>query len=429
MENNYLKRNIIAIDWKSFIASCECIKRNLDPFETPLVVCDPTKEGAITLAVTPYLKKLGVPGRTRAYLLPKNIPIIKVPPRMSLYIQKSKEVISVYLEFVSREDMHIYSIDEVFLDVTDYLSLYKTDVYNLANIILNRIKDKTGLTGTAGIGPNILLAKVAMDIEAKHNKFNIAEWTYDDVKTKLWSITPLSKMWGIGPRMEKRLNNMGMYSIKDIANYDKRKMKDKFGILGEEMHNHCNGIDTSRISQFKNNPKEKSISHSQILYKDYSEENIGLIISEMVDFLTRRLRNLNKDCEVIGLGISYSKLFGGGFYHSMKYDKYTQDNKDILAVCLNIFDRYYENLPIRKVSITLANLVDPIGIQLNIFESYEKTIEDKSSFATIDKLKERFGPNSINNASSLLDDSTVIERNKKIGGHNAWSRQYKMGTF
>ena len=152
------ERNIICIDLKSFFASCECLERKLNPFTTPLVVCNPERNGAITLAVTPYLKQFGVKGRTRVYELPKNINIIKVPPRMSLYIRKSKEVIETYLEFVSSSDIHIYSIDEVFLDVTDYLKLYKTDVYTLALKILNRIKEKDGLTATAGIGPNMLLA-------------------------------------------------------------------------------------------------------------------------------------------------------------------------------------------------------------------------------------------------------------------------------
>ena len=204
MKNNlYSNRNIIAIDLKSFFASVECTQRGLDPFTTALVVCDPTRNGAITLAVTPFLKNLGVPSRGRAYDLPKNIKIIKAPPRMSLYIQKSREVLSIYLEYVAKEDIHVYSIDEVFLDVTNYLHMYNMTDYELAQTIINDIKKRTGLTTTAGIGPNILLAKLSMDIEAKHVQNNIAKWTYDDVKTKLWSITPLSKMWSIGPRMER----------------------------------------------------------------------------------------------------------------------------------------------------------------------------------------------------------------------------------
>ena len=348
------QRNIICIDLKSFFASVECLERKLDPFKTPLVVCDPTRNGAITLAVTPYLKQFGVKGRSRVYELPKNINIIKVPPRMSLYIKKSKEVIETYLEFVSKEDIHIYSIDEVFLDVTDYLKLYKTDEYSLALTILNRIKERNGLTATAGIGPNPLLAKVAMDIEAKHVKNNIAYWTYDDVKTKLWNITPLHKMWGIGNRMERNLNNLGIYSIKDLANYDKNKLKNKFGIIGEELWNHANGIDLSKISDYNEDSKDKSYSHSQVLFKDYDERNITLIIKEMCEVLVKRLRKNKKQTSVVGLGIGYSKNIGGGFYHMNHLENPTDDINTIESVCLNIFDRFYEDLPIRKVNISLA---------------------------------------------------------------------------
>ena len=420
MENDYIKRNIVAIDLKSFFASCECVKRNLDPFTTPLVVCDPARNGAITLAATPYLKAMGVPGRTRVYLLPKNINIIKAPPRMSLYIKMSKEVINVYLEFVAKEDMHVYSIDEVFLDVTDYLTLYKMSTYELTLTILNRIKEKTGLTATAGIGPNPLLAKIAMDIEAKHVKNNIAEWTYDDVPTKLWGITPLSKMWGIGPQMEKKLNNLGLKSIGDIAHYDKNKLKDKFGIMGEELWYHSEGIDLSKIKDLNDyEAKDKSISHSQVMYKDYDQNNITLIIKEMIDVLTKKLRNEKKQTSVIGLGIGYSKNVGGGFYHVQKLDAPTTSSKEINEVCLNLFDKYYEDFPIRKVSICFSKLSDDIGTQLNLFETFEDIKKVKKENDAIDNIKNKYGNNSLVRASSLLPDSTAIERNKKINGHNA----------
>lgn len=416
--------NIIAIDLKSFFASCECIERGLDPFTTPLVVCDPNRNGAITLAVTPFLKQFGVPGRCRVYELgnyniPKHIKIIKAPPRMSLYIKKSKEVLSVYLEFVAKEDMHVYSIDEVFLDVSKYLKLYHKTSYELALDIINRIKEKTHLTTTAGIGPNLLLAKVAMDIEAKHNPNNIAIWSYEDVKDKLWPITPLSKMWGIGPRMEKNLNNLGLFTIGDIANYDKNKLKDKFGIMGLELWNHANGLDLSKISDFNEQARDKSISHSQVLFKDYNGESIQIIIRELIEVLTKRLRESNQQTSLIGLGISYSKDVGGGFYHMQKLDNSTTSEKVIYNVCQILFDKYYKNLPIRKVSITLGKLSADNKVQLNLFESFENIKKEKNSNKAIDLIKNKYGNNSILKASSLLSDSTIISQNKKIGGHNA----------
>lgn len=412
-------RHFLCIDLKSFFASCECVSRGLDPFTTPLVVANKNQgNGAITLAVTPYLKSKGIKGRTRLYEIPKNIKYTIVNPRMHLYLEKSKEVVSIYLDYVAKEDLHIYSIDECFLDVTDYLRLYKKTDYELALDILNKVKEKTGLTATCGIGPNMLLAKISMDIEAKHMPNCIAKWDYADIETKLWSITPLSKMWGIGIRLEKRLNALGIFSIKDLALYGKHKLHDKFGIMGLELWNHANGIDSSRISDFKNIKKEKSYSHSQVLFKDYYE-NTKLIIEEMVDVLGVRLRANNYETSCIGLGIHYSKTINDGFYHHTKIKVPTNDTETIKNVCFLLFDRYYEDLPVRKVSITLSHLEKQLGTQLNLFEDYENIKKKQEINKTLDEVKIKFGKNSILKASNLLPDSTAIERNKKIGGHHA----------
>lgn len=419
MENLYINRNIMCIDLKSFFASCECVERGIDPFKVPLVVANPNQgNGAITLAITPCLKAQGIPSRVRLYDIPKNIKYEIVPPRMKLYINKSKEVVNIYLDYVSSEDLHIYSIDECFLDVTNYLKMYKKSDYELAEEILNTIYKKTGLTATCGIGPNMLLAKVAMDTEAKKYKNGIAKWTYNDIEEKLWPITPLSKMWGIGPRMEKNLNILNIHTIGDLAKYDKNKLKDKFGVMGLELWNHANGIDTSKISDFKVEAKDKSYSHSQVLMKDYDGENIKLIISEMVDVITRRLRLNNMQTTVIGFGISYSKTVGGGFYHSLKLDTATDTSKDILQICYSIFDHYYESMPIRKVSISCGGLIKKVGVQLNLFESPDEAENEIKVNEAIDEIKNRYGKNSLIKASSLLEDSTAIERNQKIGGHH-----------
>lgn len=414
------ERHILSIDLKSFFASCECVLRKLDPFTTPLVVANRSQgNGAITLAVTPYLKKQGVPSRGRLYEIPKNIKYYIVPPRMSTYIKFSEQVVSIYLDYVAKEDLHIYSIDECFLDVTNYLDFYKKTDYELAKEILDTIYLKTHLTATCGIGPNILMAKVAMDIEAKHTMDGIAKWTCEDIKTKLWEITPLSKMWGIGPRMEKRLNNLGIYKVGDLANYDKYKLKTLFGIMGLELYEHANGIDNSVISSFNNTPKEKSYSNSQILFKDYNGDNVRLIIREMVDVITKRLRANNKQTLLIGLAIGYSKSVGGGFYHTIKLDTPTDNSKLILNTCLLIFDHYYNGAPIRKVGISTGRLTEKNCQQLNIFEDFESIKKEEQKNKAIDYINDKFGKNTLLKASSLLDNSTIKERNKKIGGHNA----------
>lgn len=420
MDELRIKRNIICIDLKSFFASVECVDRKLDPFTTPLVVAEPNRDGAITLAVTPYMKKFGVKSRGRIFEIPKNIKYITARPRMSLYIEKSKEVIDVYLEYVSIEDLHIYSIDECFLDLTSYMNLYKKTTYEIAQDILNKIYKKTGLSATAGIGPNMLLAKVCMDIEAKHNKDMIAEWTYDDIKTKLWSITPLSDMWGIGKRMENRLNNLNIKTIGDLAKYNKNILKEKFGVIGEELWYHANGIDLSKISDFKREAKEKSISNSQILYKDYYNDDALLIIKEITSILTKRLRKENYSTGRINLFIGYSKNIGGGFSVSKKIDNQTNSENEIYKILLNIFNNNYEeDMPIRKIGIALSRLEKNDSIQLNLFNPIENIVKDNSINKTIDEITEKFGNNSLLKATSLLDSSTIKSRNTKIGGHNA----------
>lgn len=415
MEN----RHFLCIDLKSFFASCECVSRGFNPFTTPLVVANKNQgNGAITLAVTPYLKEQGIKGRSRLYEIPKNIKYTIVNPRMKLYLEKSKEVVSIYLDYVAKEDLHIYSIDECFLDVTDYLTLYKKNDYELALTILESVQKRTGLTATCGIGPNMLLAKVAMDIEAKHMPNCIAKWTKEDIRTKLWSIAPLSKMWGIGIRLEKRLNALGIFSIQDLALYDKNKLHDKFGVMGLELWNHANGIDSSRICDFQSIKKEQSFSHSQVLFKDYYAENTKLIIEEMVEVLGVRLRASNYETSCIGLGIQYSKTIQDGFFHHTKIEVPTNDEQTIKNVCLLLFDRYYENLPIRKVSISLSKLKKQNGMQLNLFEDYETMKKKQKIEQTMDEVKNKFGKNSLLKASSLLEDSTIFSRNEKIGGHH-----------
>ncbi|MBQ8902389.1 MAG: Y-family DNA polymerase [Bacilli bacterium] len=418
MEDLYPKRNILCIDLKSFFASCECIERGMDPFKYPLVVANPNQgSGAITLAVTPYLKEKGVKSRGRLFEIPANIKYTIAKPRMSLYMEKSKQVVNIYLDFVAEEDLYIYSIDECFLDVTNYLKLYKKSDEELAEEILQTIYKKTGLTATCGIGPNMLLAKVSMDIEAKHNSNNTAKWNYKDIEEKLWKITPLSKMWGIGPRMEKNLNKLGIYTIGDLAKTNKFELKDKFGVMGVELWNHANGIDLSLIKDYKKLAKSESFSHSQVLFKDYNENNIKIIISEMVEVLASRLRKNNKQTKNIGLGIGYSKDISGGFYHTIKLDNPTDSAYEILNNCLIIFDKFYESMPIRKVTVSCGLLQKKESVQLNLFENRNENDNESNINITIDQIKMKYGKNSLLKATNLLEDSTAIERNKKIGGH------------
>jgi len=410
----------MCIDLKSFFASCECIDRGLDPFKVPLVVASTTQgQGALTLAITPCLKKQGIKSRGRLFEIPKGIKYMIVDPRMKLYQDKSMQVVGVYLEFVDQKDLHIYSIDECFLDVTSYLKYYGTSDIELAERILKKVEEETGLTANCGIGPNMLLAKIAMDTEAKLYKNGIAKWTMDDVKTKLWEITPLSDMWGIGKAMEAKLNNLGMYKVGDIANHSKEDLKKRFGVMGVELWRNANGLDDAVISDLKVPPKEKSFSHSQMLHKDYFKANIGILVEEMVEVVCTRLRASNYDCQLVGFGLGYNKYITGGFYHSRKLDAPTRNPKEIIRICNKIIEDYYDGSAIRKISISLGKLSKNDSIQLNMFSDYEKEVKEEKLNHSIDFVKEKFGKNSLVKASALLEDSTIMERNEKIGGHHA----------
>ena len=261
---------IAVIDMRAFYSYVECIERGLDPYKTPLVVADKTRgTNTIVLSVTPYLKNIGIPSRLRIKELPKNIDYIYAEPRMSLYLKKSSEVFSIILDFISEEDLHIYSVDECFINLTPYLRLYKSNPYQLAKKIKQEIMNKTRLECTIGIGDNMFLAKVALDHYAKKEKDGIATLKIDEIKEKLWNITPLKDIWGIGLNLQRRLNALGIYTLKDLANSNKDYLRKYLGIIGEELVDHANGIDESNIRE-KYIPKETSLTLGQTLFEDYT---------------------------------------------------------------------------------------------------------------------------------------------------------------
>lgn len=406
------ERVIMSIDLKSFFASCECVNRGLDPFTTPLVVADTSRgKGAMTLAVTPYLRSKGVNSRSRVFELPKNIKIIFAKPRMKLYETYSNKVREIFKSFISEEDIHIYSIDEVFMDATDYLKYYKMTDIELAKTIMKTIKDKTGLTSTCGIGPNIFLSKVAMDIEAKHNKEFIAKWTYNDIETKLQNLEPLSVVWGIGKNTEKKLNNLGIKKVKDINNYTRDFYIKRFGnVAGNDIWCKANGIDFTTIKDLNERVKNKSISMSQILYRDYTKEEAILIVKEMNDMLSNRLRRMNKTTKLIYLGINYSRDLCKRFKETILLNESEDIPERIYEVLEYIYYKNIENLPIRKVTIAYSKLSDKRCTQLSLFEN--NIIERDEYHKVIDKINERFGNTSLLRASSLLKNSTIKNREK-----------------
>ena len=421
MEEYKIYRDIICIDLKSFYASVECAISGLDPFKTPLVVADKERGGgSIVLAVSPYLKTFGVPNRCRVYELPKNIDIIYRKPKMERYLEYSTKIVEIYLQFVSEADVYVYSVDEVFIDATEYLKYYKTTDYKLAKRIMKAIYDQTKIYATCGIGPNMLIAKLALDIESKHSPDFIAKWDYDDLPTRLWPITPLSEMWGIGRNMERNLNSLGIYKIGDLAKYDVKRLKKKFGIIGEELYYHTHGIDMSLIQHKMNiKPVNKSYGIGQTLFQDYYRPEIYQIIREMVDDVCRRLRLGKKMAKTVHFGFAYSKEVGGGFARQTKLPQPTQNESHVFRACLTLMDKFYDNSPIRVVRVAVTNLVDKKGYQISLFEDVNEVLRERAVFTAMDEIKEKYGKNSVNRASSELKSSTVKARNDMIGGHNA----------
>ena len=410
------KRTIAVVDLKAFYSYVECIDRHLDPWKTPLVVADKERgTNTIVLSVSPYLKKQGIPSRCRIKELPKKYNYIYAVPRMERYLEKSADVINVLYSFVSEEDVHVYSIDEAFIDLTTYLSYYKKTPLQMVTTIINQIKEETGLQATAGIGDNFFLAKVALDIYAKKERNGIARIHSNEIKEKLWPITPLHKVWSIGARTELKLNNLGIFTMKDIATSDIDFLKSKFGVMGEQLWRHANGIDEADIHE-QYEPKEKSLSLSQVLFRDYQKDEAITIIREMVDELSSRLRNEEKMTHVVAIYVGYSKN-KGGFARRATLLSATDDTQSLLEAILEIYHRYIKDLPIRNIGLSFGRLVPASSQQLNLFEDEKKQVDRHNLQKALDVLHAKYGKNSVLRASSLLEESTVKERNEFIGGH------------
>lgn len=422
MEEYRLHRNIICIDLKSFYASVECALRGLNPFTTPLVVADKSRSnGSIVLAVTPYLKRRGVKSRCRVFELPEDPKIIFAKPRMNKYLEYSTRILEIYLKYVSFEDIHVYSVDEVFLDLTTYTSFYQKTDEEIAAMILQDIVDTTKIPATCGIGPNMLMAKVALDVESKKSPTFIAKWTYDDVPTKLWPISPISKMWGIGVNMERNLNKLGIHSIYDLAHYSLERLQRYYGIMGEELYHHAHGIDMSIINEkIVYKPVSKSYGMGQTLYHDYNSDEIVQIILEMTDEVTKRLRAGNKKAYTVNLGILYSRNFGGGgFNRQLTLPFPTNNEAEIYTACMELFDEFYDgDSPIRKVSIRVTKLVEEFYVQLNLFKDMSKVLKDHKLMSSMDNIKFKHGKKAVFRGSSLQEGSTMLARTSMVGGHN-----------
>ncbi|MBA4538200.1 UV damage repair protein UvrX [Bacillus aquiflavi] len=409
------QNQILCIDMKSFYASCSAVMLGFDPLTSYIVVVgDIERKGSVVLAASPPMKKeFGIKTGARLFEIPQDPRIHVVEPQMAMYLRISTEITKIFNRYVPVEAIHTYSVDESFIKV-DGVERIWGDAWTIARKIKADIERELQLPCAIGIGPNMLMAKLCLDLEAK--KIGIAEWTYEDVQKKLWNVSPLRKMWGIGKRIEKTLNGMGIFTIGQLARYDLTRLEKKFGIMGNQLYYHAWGVDLSEIGSPILN-EQISFGKSQILLRDYKEEReIKSVILEMCEEVARRARMHKKAGRTISLGVGYSyEEFGGGFHRSKSIEIPTNVTMELYRVCLEIFHEYYEGKTVRQISISLANIADDNMFQLSLFD--QNSWKKRKLGYVVDGIRQRFGSGALLRAVSYTSGGTTRERTKLVGGH------------
>lgn len=412
----------LCIDLKSFYASVECVERGLDPFEVNLVVADPDRGGgAITLAATPAIKKLGVPSRGRIYEISDNIEYIIARPRMHLYMEYSARIYSIFLKHIAPEDIHVYSIDEAFLDATPYLELYGLTPKQLARRILEDIYDETGITATVGIGTNLFLTKVALDITAKHTPDNMGFLDEELFKQQLWHHTPLTDIWMIGAGTARHLAKLGIFDLYDLTQYPEWILYKEFGVNAEILIDHAWGREPVEIKDIKAyKPTSNSISNSQILFEDYTANDAYLILKEMVDSNVLTLTEKHLVSDHISLFIGYSKDKRKPSRGSTKITNRTNSYRILMEEFRLLYQKIVDpNYPIRHIGVSFGNVRDEIYEQYDLFADIEEIEKERKLQQTLVDIRNKFGKNAVLKGMNYLDKGTARYRNTTIGGHKA----------
>ena len=490
-------RVYIAIDLKSFYASVECVDRGLDALDTHLVVADPTRtDKTICLAVSPSLKSYGIGGRARLFEVIQavskinaqrrreapgrrfrgkshehaalladpslELDYIVAPPQMAHYIEVSRRIYGVYLRYIAPEDIHVYSIDEVFIDATAYLKTYALTPHELARKLISEVLRETGITATAGIGPNLYLCKVAMDIEAKHSPADadgvrIAELDEASYRRKYWTHRPLTDFWRIGRGIAARLEEAGLYTLGDVARcslgkswepFNEDLLYKLFGVNAELLIDHAWGWEPCTMADIKAyRPAVNSLSSGQVLTEPYTFKKAKLVMREMTDQLVLDLvdKGLVTDQMVLGVGYDTESLrdpdirsrYGGPVaadwygravpkpaHGSVNLPRQTSSTRIITDAVMDLFDRIVDPaLLVRRLNIVAAHVVQESqveGVQLDLFEEpVEEDSRERSRQEAILAIRKKFGKNAILKGMNFDEGATARERNKQIGGHKA----------
>lgn len=410
------ERDILCIDQKSFFASVSCIQKGLDPMKEKLaVVADTKRQGSVVLAATGPLKAIGIKTGSRLFEIPHRNDIYIINPSMRKYLEVSVAISKIALRYVAPEDLHQYSIDEFFMDVTNSYHRFSSTIQSFCKKLQYEILEETGIHCSIGIGSNMLLSKVAMDIEAKHTNSFIAEWRYQDVPHKLWPISPLSKFWGISKKTEAKMNKRGIFTIGDLAHYPYQYLKRDFGTVGVDLHLHANGIDQSRIRD-KYSVVNPSICKSQILMRDYRYEEAKVVMQELIEDVASRVRARNKLAKTIHFSFGYSDH--GGMHKQYTLEDPTNLEGTIFKVVESLADKLCDSTMLyRTVSISLTQFIDERNTQLNLFiDEYERKRNEKLA-KTIDALHQKFGKGIVSKAISYTDAGTKHGRLGLMAGH------------
>lgn len=459
-------RTYAAIDLKSFFASVECILRGLDPLKAKLVVADESRtEKTICLAVTPALKAYGIPGRARLFEVNQKVREVLrrtgekieftiAKPQMAKYVEYSTKVYNVYLKYVSAEDIHAYSIDECFLDLTRYLKLYKKTARELVKTIIQDVFATTGITATGGIGTNLYLCKIAMDIMAKHveaeaDGVRIAELDEMSYRRQLWSHRPLTSFWQVGRGIAERLENCrlnagrGIYTMGDIARVSVKNpeaLYKLFGVNAEILIDHAWGYEPCTIADIKKSkPRNRSTGEGQVLQDPYPFDKARLVVREMVDTVSMTLiaHDLVTNAMVLTVGYDRENV-DKGIYHGVTvtdfYGRtipkpahgtasigyYTSSQSVMADAVMKLFDRIVDpKLTVRRLNLVAADIVDASHEQYDLFTDVQKQEKEKKRLKAELLIKKRFGKNAIVKGMDLQEGATTIERNGQIGGHRA----------
>ena len=415
----------MCLDLKSFYASVECADLGVDPFRTPLVVADASRGlGAITLAISPALKALGVKNRCRLFEIPSTIEYIAVKPRMRRYMEVSASIYGVLLEYVAPEDIHVYSIDEYFIDVTSYSRLYKKTYYDLALLFKNKVLERTHIHATVGLGSNLFLAKVALDVLAKHTPQGIGVLNEELFKEKIWYHQPITDIWQIGKGIAHRLHKYGVVDLHGITTVPEDRWYKEFGVNAELLIDHAWGRETCTMKEIHAyRPAKHSLSRDQILLRNYSYEECFVPLREMVESLLLELIAEEALTKHISLGVRYADSTVKGTGGSRRLSKYTCSLEVLSQAVLELYkETVHHHQEIRQLSVEFDDLVNRAAVpwEEDLFSDDPK--EEEKAYQverTVLEIKERFGGNSILRASSLQEEGTMQFRNTLVGGHNA----------